>query len=80
MSRRRVVAVGNRRDYPRELWGPRDFEAEREEMERIGAPLPHSPPSQVGELRFSIFETPITGGTRSRAIDELIEKHVGRRR
>ncbi len=27
MSRRRVISVGNRADYPRELWGPRDYEA-----------------------------------------------------
>ena len=28
MSSRRVVSVGNRRDFPRELWGPADHEAE----------------------------------------------------
>ena len=80
MSRRRVVTVGNRRDYPRELWAPLDHEREREDAAYVDAPLPYAPPSQVGELRFSIFETPILGGVRSRAIDELVAKHVGRRR
>lgn len=79
MSTRRVVSVGNRRDYPRELWGPRDWEAERLESERIGAPLTHSPGGYPPELKFSLFETPVTGGARSRALDELVAKYTGRR-
>lgn len=41
MSRRRVVSVGNRRDYPRESWRPRDFEDERQELDAISEPLLH---------------------------------------
>lgn len=78
MSRRRVLSVGNRRDYPRWLWGPRDFEREQEEADRIRQPLRHAPGGAPSELKFSLFETPVLGGARSRAVDELISKHVGR--
>jgi hypothetical protein len=80
MSNRRVISVGAERHiYPREVWGWLDHEREREELDRIGPPLPHSPGGPPPELKFSLFETPITGGARSRAVDELIAKHVGRR-
>jgi hypothetical protein len=69
-----------RRDYPRELWGPGDFEEERLEAARVGAPLTHAPGGPPPELKFSLFETPVVGGVRSKAIDELISKHTGRRR
>ena len=76
---RRVVSVGNRRDYPRELWGPRDHEAERLESERIGAPLKHAPGGAAPELKFSLHKAPVIGGVRSKAIDELVARYTGRR-
>jgi hypothetical protein len=70
-------SVGNRRDYPRELWGWRDFEMERFEQAAAEGPLPHAPARTPGDLRFSLCEPPILGGVRSKAIDEAIAKHVG---
>ena len=75
---RRVISTG-RRDYPRELWGPADFEAERREWERLESPLPHAPGGPPPELKFSLFPERTVGGVRSQAIDELIAKHTGRR-
>jgi hypothetical protein len=77
MSNRRIISVGPR-DYPRELWGPGDFEDERLEAARVGAPLTHAPGGPPPELKFSLFQTPVVGGARSKAIDKLIEKHVRR--
>jgi hypothetical protein len=78
MSERRVVSVGNRRDYPREAWGRRDHEREREEMDRMGAPL-HAPGGPPPELKFSLFPERIVGGTWSKAVDELVARHTGKR-
>jgi hypothetical protein len=80
MSRKGIVSIGNRREWPVEFWGPRDHEAERLEMEALRRPLPLAPGDPPPELKFSLFEPPILGGVRSRAIDELIAKHTGRRR
>jgi hypothetical protein len=80
VSNRRVISVGNRRDYPRELWGPLDHERERLEWARLEGPLTHAPGGPPPDLKFRLFETPATGGARSKAIDELLAKHgIGRR-
>jgi len=71
-NRRGIVSVGRRGEYPREFWGPVDFEAERRDFERLEAPLTHAPGGTQPELRFSIFPTPARGGARSRAIDALL--------
>lgn len=78
MKKPRIISVG-RRDYPRELWGPVDFEDERLEQARVAQPLPHAP-AGPGDLKFSMFEPPVLGGTRSRAIDALLDRHLSRRR
>ncbi len=76
---RKVISVGNRRDYDRSLWGPRDHEAEQEEMDRIGQPLRHSPGGPPPELKFSLYPERVEDGVRAKAVDELIAKHTGRR-
>jgi hypothetical protein len=68
-----------RRDYPRELWGPGDFEAERWEMDLLKGPLPHAPGGPPPELKFSLFPRRVEGGVTSKAVDELIAKHTGMR-
>jgi hypothetical protein len=81
VSNKGVTSLGRERHlYPREFWGSSDFEDERQEMDRGGAPLPHAPGGPPPELKFSLFETPITGGARGRAVDELVARYVGRRR
>jgi hypothetical protein len=77
---KRIRSVGNRRDYPRELWGPRDREREREESDAIGAPLPFAPGGPPPPLKFRLFAEPIVGGTYSQAVDELVARYTGRRR
>ena len=47
-------------------------------MDRIGAPLPHAP-GGLGELKFRLFPDRVVDGARSKAIDEVIAKHTGRR-
>jgi hypothetical protein len=79
MSRRIVWVGAERNAYPRETWGARDREAERLEMDAIGKPLTHAPGGPPPELKFRLFPERIVGGVRSKAIDALIEKHVGRR-
>lgn len=80
MSRPRVISVGKERHaFPREDWGWLDHEREREWMDSIGAPLPHGPGGGPPDLKFSLFERPVIGGSRSKAIDEAIAKHTGRR-
>lgn len=71
-----IVTTG-RRDFPRYLWTPADFEAERREWERLEGPLTHAPGGPPPELKFSLFERPVRGA-RSKAVDELVAKHVGR--
>ena len=79
MTNRNIISVGNRHEWPVELWGTRDHLEESLETGAIGAPLPHAPPRAPGEMRFSLFPERIVGGARSKAVDELIAKHTGRR-
>jgi hypothetical protein len=75
-----IISVGaDRHQCPREFWGPRDWEAERLEMAAIESPLPHAPGGAPPPLKFSLFPTPVIGGVRSRAVDELVAKYTGRR-
>ena len=78
--RPRIVSLGpDRHQFPKEYWGHADLEAERLEAERLHSPLPHAPGGDPPELKFSLFEPPVMGGVRSKAVDELIAKHTGRR-
>ena len=79
MSRNGIISVGDRHRYPRDVWGYRDHEREREEMDRIGQPLPHTPGGPPPELKFSLFPERVEDGVRSKAVDELVERYTGRR-
>jgi hypothetical protein len=79
MSRRGIISVGNRHQWPVEFWGSRDHFEESLEAGALARPLPHAPGGQPPELKFSLFPERVEDGVRSKAVDELIEKHTGRR-
>jgi hypothetical protein len=81
-----IVTVGNRHEWPREFWGSRDWQDEERLQDQLqqGKELgslvipPPSPPVASG---FTLFPKPRKReavSARSRAVDRLIEKHVGR--
>lgn len=81
MKKPRIVTCGNRREWDPKLWGTRDFEDELLDQQRIAKPLTHSPGGNPPDLAFTLFPERTVGGARSKAIDELLDRHLsGRRR
>ena len=82
MTGKGICSLGNRFDYPREVWSAGDvMRQEEEDRARVAGPTPPAPGGPPPELRFSpVRSTPVEKGVRARSVDQLIEKHVGRRR
>jgi hypothetical protein len=81
-----VVTVGRRSEYPRSTWGWRDWEDEERLQAQLGkepagASVVVPPPGPQIASGFTLFPKPNRredAGARSRAVDRLIQKHVGR--
>jgi hypothetical protein len=82
-----VVTCGDRRTYSREAWGWKDWQDEERLQDQLqlgkesgnSAVIP--PPGPQVSSGFTLFPKPRkreAASARSRAVDRLIEKHVGR--
>ncbi|MBA2707501.1 MAG: hypothetical protein H0U59_06835 [Gemmatimonadaceae bacterium] len=76
-----IKTVGNRREYPSEVWGYEDWEAEERFQNQLGtnreigksAVIP--PPNPQIAAGFSLYTRPRAGNARSRGVDALLEQH-----
>jgi hypothetical protein len=78
-----IITVGDRREWPRECWGWKDWEDEERLQATLGRDLGASPviPPPGPQPSFDPFPKPRgreARGARSRAVEKLIEKYVGR--
>jgi hypothetical protein len=78
-----VVTCGDRREYPREAWGWKDWEDEERLQAQLGKEMgntPVIPPPGPQSAVTSLYVKPRgreRRGVQSRAVDKLIEKHLG---
>jgi hypothetical protein len=72
-----IISVGNRHEWPRSLWGWKDWQAE-EQAQRWAQPADPAPvvpePLHTIAPGFGLYRTPSRPRGRGREVDRLLEK------